>query len=254
MKKFFILLMLLILTSCASIFNKKIIKKIGIENEKSELEFINNKKKKIIFIPIHHVGREVYYDDIANKVDSLQKLDYIVFYEGVNDEKVKDSLIIKKNLKKLRKIMNFLPQGQNRYLDTTSNIIAGKIKYKGKYKLINQPKYSKLNVDSITSVRADVDLIELITDFEKNNGEIKLDSCDYKFSIKSKNYKCKKVKRSLRKIFNKEYIEDYRNKYLAERIIISKKSKILVIYGDTHLYGLFFELHKFDKNYRIRIK
>ena len=149
--------------------------------------------------------------------------------------------------------MNFVPQGQKRYLDTTSNIISGKIKYKGKYKLLNQPKYSKLNVDNLTSVRADVDLTELIDEFEKNNGEIKLDSCDFQFSIKSKNYKCRKAKKSLRKIFNKEYIEDYRNKRLAERIIKSKKNKILVIYGNAHLYGLFFELHKLDNNYRISI-
>jgi len=188
MKKPLILIIIFTLTSCATIFNKRIIKKLGVENEKTELKFIDSKEKEIIYIPIHHVGRKEYYNDIAHKVDSLQKLNYIVYYEGVIDDKEKDSLIRKKSLLKLRKIMGFFPQGQKGYLDTTTNVIAGKIKYKGKYKLINQPNYKKLKVDSLTSIRSDVSLTDLITDFEKNYGQIKLDSCDYKTGFKDKNY------------------------------------------------------------------
>lgn len=249
MKKFSILLMLLIFTSCATIFNKKIIKNLGVENEKTELKFIDNKEQEIIFIPMHHVGRKVYYDDIANKVDSLQKLNFIVFYEGVTYDKEKDSLIRRKSFLKLRKITGFFPQGQQGYLDTTTNIIGGKIKYKGKHKLFNQPSYKQLKVDSLNSIRADVYLTQLINDFEKNYGEIILDSCDYKTDFKDKNYKCKKVKRIFRKKFKNEYMKDYRNKYLAEQIFKSEENKILVIYGDAHYTGLWYQLYLLDNNY-----
>lgn len=249
MKKLLILLIFLIFTSCATIFNKKIIKKLGVESEKTELKFIDNREQEIIFIPMHHVGRKQYYDDIANKVDSLQKLNYIVFYEGVTDNKEKDSLIRKKSLLKLRKIMGFFPQEQKGYLDTTNNIIAGKLKYKGNYKLINQPKYKQLKVDSLTSIRADVSLTELITDFEKNYGQIKLDSCDYRTSFKDKNYKCGKAKRSLRKKFKNGYVKEFRNKYLAEKLFKSEEKKIVVMYGDAHYTGLWYELYLLDKNY-----
>lgn len=251
MKKTLILLIIFTLTSCASVFNKRIIKNLGVENEKTELKFIDNIEQEIIFIPMHHVGRKRYYNDIANKVDSLQKLKYVVFYEGVTDNKEKDSLIRKKSLLKLRRIMGFFPQGQKGYLDTTTNIIAGKIKYKGKYKLINQPNYKLLKVDSLSSIRADINLTELITDFEKNYGKIKIDSCDYKTDLKDKNYRCGKAKRGLRKKFENGYVKDYRNKYLAEQIFKSNKNKILVIYGDAHFFGLYWELNLLDNDYTI---
>ena len=249
MKNFFILVTILTLTSCASIFNKRIINRLGVENEKTELKFIDSKAKEIIFIPIHHVGRKEYYNDIAHKVDSLQKLNYFVFYEGVVDDKEKDSLIRRKSLLKLRKIMGFFPQGQKGYLDTTTNIIAGKIKYRGKYKLINQPNYKQLKVDRLTSTRADISLTELITDFEKNYGQIELNNCDYKTDFTEKKYKCGKAKKKLRKKFKNEYIEDYRNKYLAEKLFKSEKNKILVIYGDNHFFGLYRELKLLDNKY-----
>lgn len=249
MKRF--LFIFLVFTSCASIFNKRIIKKLGVENEKTELNFIDNKEKEIIFIPIHHVGRKEYYNDIAHKIDSLQKLNFIVFYEGVAYDKRKDSLIRRKSFLKLRKITGFFPQGQQGYLDTTTNIIGGKIKYKGKHKLFNQPSYKQLKVDSLNSIRADVYLTQLINDFEKNYGEIMLDSCDYKTDFKDKNYKCKKIKRILRKKFENEYMKDYRNKYLAEQIIKSNNDKILVIYGDAHFFGLYLELILLDNDYTI---
>jgi len=139
---------------------------------------------------------------------------------------------------KLRKLMGFF---SDKYLDTTTNIIAGKIKYKGNNKLLNQPKFNQLNVDSFTSIKTDVSLSELITEFEKKYSEIKLDDCDYMFSLEDKNYKCKSANKSLQKKFEKEYIQDYRNKHLANKIINSKKKKVLVVYGDTHYVGLYGE-------------
>lgn len=251
MKKPFILLILILFTSCATIFNKRIINKMGVESGKSELRFIDGKEQEILFIPMHHVGRIDYYNDVAHKIDSLQELNYFVFYEGVIDDNENDSLTIKKSLLKLRKIMGFFPQGQKGYLDTTTNIIAGKLKYKGDHKLINQPNYKELKVDSLNAVRADVNLTELMNDFEKKYGEIKLDSCDYYTSFKDKVYKCTKSKRSLRKKFKQEYVMEFRNASLAKKIIESNKNKILVVYGEAHFTGLWYQLYLLDNNYSV---
>jgi len=250
MKKLLIPVFLLIVTSCSSIFNKKIIRKLGVEDDKTELKFISSEEQEIIFVPIHHVGRKEYYEDIANKVDSLQKLNYAVFYEGVIDDQEKDSVTRRMSLLKLRKIMGFFPQGQQGYFDTVTNVIAGKIKYKGKYKLMNQPNYKQLKVDSLTAIRADASLTELIADFEKNHGPIKLDSCDYNTSFKSKNYTCKKARKSLRKKFNTKYVIRYRNTFLAHKLFRSKKNKILVVYGSAHYTGLWYQLYLLDNNYK----
>ena len=250
MKKLFTLITILIFTSCSSLMINRGLKRSGVFNIKSELYSIENDQKKIIFIPMHHIGRIEFYDDVANKIDSLQKLDYTVFYEGVNYGN--DSLVRIKNLMKLRKIKGFFPQGNKGYIDTTTNIIASKIKYKGNYKLINQPSFSKLKVDSLTSIWADVSLTELIPDFENKNEKIRLDQCDFSYSLEDENFKCKKAKKSLRKIFEREYAFGYRDKSLAERIAKSDKKNILVIYGNGHFWGLYFELKKLEQNFKLK--
>ena len=223
-------------------------KRAGIFDTKSELKIIESKNQRIIFIGMHHFGKEEFYDDVANKIDSLQKLDYTVFYESVGKHKETDSLTAIKNFKKLRKLMGFFP---SEYIDTTTNIIDNKIKYKGKHKLINQPRYSKLRVDSLTAIKADIDITELILEFEKKNGDIKLDSCDLETELTNKNYKCKKVNKNLLREFKMEYLRGFREKHLAQVIKKSNKSKVLVIYGDAHFFGLYFEMKDLDNDFKL---
>ena len=246
-----LILLLLSLTSCASILNKRIIKRLGVEDKNTKLRFINGPEKDILFIPMHHVGRKAYYADVAHKIDSLQQLNYTVFYEGVRDNIETDSTVRKLSLMKLRKILGFFPQGHKGYLDTTTNTIAGVLKYKGAYTLINQPSYQKLKVDSTTAINGDVSLTELIRDFEKHHGEIPLDSCDYKVSFKDSIYPCKKAKRHVRKQFKRRYVMQFRNQSLAQKIAQSDKRKILVVFGEAHFSGLWYELYQIDPNYSL---
>ena len=247
MKKIIILLLLLTLTSCSLIFPSRVLKRSGVFKSKGDLKVIksNNKEQKILFLGMRHIGRKEFYDDVAKKIDSLQKLEYVVFYENVKDTKDVDFLTVKNSAMKLRKLFGYPPE---KHLDTTTNIIAGSIKYRGKYKLINQPKYSALKADYLTATWSDVGLTELITEFEKKYSEIKLDSCDFKTDLKNRDYKCKKAKRKLAKNFKKEFISDYRDKHLANKIIESKKNKILVVYGAAHYYGLWWRFHGSDKS------
>ena len=247
MKKVFIFLGFLTTISCA---NHKF-KKSGALKTKSKIENIKSKEKEILFIPMekYHIGRIEYYEDLRNKIDSLQKLNYTVFYEGVTlEDKKKDSTTNKISLLKFRKIVDFFPLRNKGNLDIANNIIRGKFKYKGKHKLLNQPKYKQLKIDSLNSLRADVSIAEMIINFEENYEEIRLGSCDYETNF-TEIYKCKKSKRSLRKKFRQKSIVDFRNKYLAEKINSSIKNKILVVYGGAHLIGLKYELQLLERNY-----
>lgn len=245
MKKIFILLTFCTLTSCALIFPSVGLKRTGVFDTKSKLKTLKYKEQKILFLGMHHIGRKEFYDDVAKKVDSLQKLGYVVFYEMVANTKKTDTLIAIKNAMKLRKLMGIPGE---KYLDTTTNIIAGRIKYRGKHKLMNQPRYRDLKVDTLTAIWGDVSMNELITAFEKEHSEIKLDSCDYKFSLKDKNYKCKeKIDRGRLIDFKMKYIADYREKHLVKKIIESKKNKVLIVYGKNHYSGLFMELYYLTK-------
>lgn len=249
MKKIVALLIFITLNSCALISPEKALKRTGIFETSSELKIIENEKQKIIFIGMHHLGKKEFYKDVAKKIDSLQELNYSVFYELVTNQKQTDSLSTVRNIMKLRKLIGFLP---DKHLDTTDNKISGGFKYKKKYNLINQPKYSMLNVDTLTALKADVSLIKLITEYEKKEGEIRLDSCDLLTKISNRNYKCKKVKKKILRNFKMKYLGDYREKYLAKKIYKSNKDKVLVIYGDSHFIGLYFKLAALDKNYRLK--
>ena len=248
MKKALVLLIFLVLNSCTLFFPKIALKRAGIFDTKSELKIIESKNQRIIFLGMHHFGKKEFYDDVTNKIDSLQKLDYTVFYESVGKRKETDSLTAIKNFKKLRKLMGFFP---SEYIDTTTNKIDNKIKYNGKHKLINQPKYSKLGVDSLTAVKAGIDITEIIVEFEKENGYIKLDSCDLKTELTDKNYKCKKVNKDVFREFRMEYLGNFREQHLAEVLNKSDKNKILVIYGDAHFWGLYMEMKKMDKDFKL---
>ncbi|OUS13886.1 hypothetical protein A9Q93_08870 [Nonlabens dokdonensis] len=73
MKKIILISIILSLTSCTSLFLDKALEKIGVFEDKVEIQQIKHKNKEILFIGMHHIGREEFYNDVGYKVDSLQK-------------------------------------------------------------------------------------------------------------------------------------------------------------------------------------
>ena len=125
------LLIIFSITSCNSLW----LKYSGVLDEKPKLKVISNGQKNVTYLPLHHIGREEYYDDMSKKIDSLQNLKYIVFYETVTTD-LKDSSEYINYAKKFRKIHGDFGAG-NGYLDTINNKIYGSIKYDEKYKMMN---------------------------------------------------------------------------------------------------------------------
>ncbi|TXD50696.1 MULTISPECIES: hypothetical protein [unclassified Polaribacter] len=243
MKKIILILLALTLTSCVSLFLNKALEKIGVFDEKAKLKSITNNKKSILFIGMHHIGRKEFYKDVAIKVDSLQEIGYVVFFEKVKKNTSNDSLtndLYKKKIRKITGLKTF------KYYDTINNIIFGKIKYKGEYKLTNQPKYPKLNVNMSNAVNADVEIKSLLKEFENKYGEIELSACDIETASNSTEYDCAKIDSDLAEKFSKEFIIDFRNQYLANKINNSKENKILIIYGKGHFEGITSELKSID--------
>jgi len=248
MKKPILLLLILSLTSCKSIFLNKYLNNTGILNEKAELKILSNNNKNIVFIGMHHFGRKEFYDDVRFKVDSLQQKGYAVFFESVEPDETIDSLTNDIYKKKVRKLMGLNPDN---YYDTLTNIIVGKHKYRGKYKLINQPKSSKLNVNMDNAIKADLSVNVLIDELENRTGEIILNDCDLETNSNSTEYKCSKVNRRVTKVFRREIVNDYRDRHLANLVSNSKANNILIIYGEFHFFGLYQELGEIDKNWKI---
>ncbi len=173
--------------------------------------------KEIKYVPMHHLGKKAFYDDVTRIVKEYKSKGYVVYYELISTDFTNDSLLKDTIRRKVRKIKGF----SGSYKDNANDSFLKKY--------IQQPEYSDLGVDS-TDLRADVDYLQLINEWENQNGVIILDSLDLntpfgqKFS-KGINYTDKQYK---------AVIIEYRNAYLIDLIKNSPYDKILVLYGAGH--------------------
>lgn len=195
---------------------------------------------------MHHIGKQEFYDDVSYKIDSLQQKGYTVFYEQVTLDKNMDSVIKDNYSRKFRKLIGLNGYG---YYDTLTGVVSGKYKYKGKEKLVNQPRLAKLITNLESAVNADVELNEVIDIFEIKYGKIELNECDLNTAFRTGEYKCGKVNKKLRDNFRKDFVLKYRNENLAREITNTTQNNIVVVYGKAHAFGLYLELIEIDKNW-----
>lgn len=218
------LLLLFLLISCKSSIIDFAFEKKGIYDDKVQISKVINSENEIAFIPMHHVGRLEFYNDVKNKIDSLQKNGYTVFYEKLKSIKT-DSI----SKYKFRKLINFqIPENGYMELLNLNNL-------KLKYQVVKQPSYEDLNVNMQNSVNADMSIEEIIQKFENLNGKIELEECDFLTKYNEK-YKCKN--KFLDDSKRHEVIIDYRNDNLLELIKNSSNKKIVIVYGKEHFIGI----------------
>ncbi|QNR25034.1 hypothetical protein [Croceimicrobium hydrocarbonivorans] len=210
----------------------------GVLEEEPELKVLSNAEKEVLFLPIHHIGRESYYRAVKRISDSLDQQAYTILYEQVSTDlrEVEDFVVM---AKKFRKLTGSFDAGTG-YLDTVNHKI-GSMHYNPKYQLMNQPDLVGLGIDTATAIKADLLLEDLILAFEKKNGTIQLDSCDLDTDLES-DYLCSASNADWQKDFRKNFILGLRNENLARHIDQSESEKIFVIYGASHFKGLKKEL------------
>jgi len=214
----------------------------GVLEEKPELKVLSHAEKEVLFLPIHHIGQESYYEEVKRITDSLDQQAYTILYEQVSTglREMEDFILM---AKKFRKLTGSFDAGTG-YLDTVNHKI-GSMDYDSKYQLMNQPDLVGLGIDTATAIRADILLEDLILAFEKKHGTIQLDSCDLDTDLQS-DYLCNTCNSDLQKDFRKNFILGLRNENLARHIDQSESKKIFVIYGASHFKGLKKELAKLN--------
>lgn len=230
-------------TSCNTLWMKF----SGVLDARPSLKTLSNGNKTVLYLPLHHIGRKEYYTNLTHKVDSLQKLGYVVFYESVSGGTT-DTIELQYLAKKFRKIQGDF-NASNGYLDTTNHTIYGRIPYDETYDLINQPTPLQLGLHSNFARNVDVSLKELVTAFEHTYGPVQLSACDSTTPLNA-DYNCTPLKPKLAKDFKKKYVLGLRNKKLASEIVNSKHQHIFVIYGAMHFKGLFQELKNGDSKWK----
>lgn len=178
--------------------------------------------KTIKFIPMHHLGKSAFYEDVKDKTTGLKKEGYRVYFELVTAPKNVDSVYWDLCIRKSRKINGF---GGGNYKKLTKDV-----KFLKKY--VSQPKYVDLGTDS-TDIRADITLYDYVRKFEKEFGVVQLDSLDTHMSLDSI-YK-REGPFSTKQIHKIRV--DFRNQALMDTISKYNDVKILILYGANHRKG-----------------
>ncbi len=218
-----------LLFSCQSMLFNAGFEALGIYDDEAKLHFSESDSKKIILLPTHHIGTQLYYDDLKYKIDSLAALNFYFYTERVKAEGAKDSL-----LRKFRKFSGN-PVPSSGYKNIMDSVWGKKYKIKFKKELIDQPDYSDLGVPANQSDNVDSTLEELITYYENNYGEIILAPCDFETKF-TEETTCPKYKVS--KSIRNDVLQDFRNNIVLNRIDIETRDKIAIIYGAGHTPGL----------------
>lgn len=232
MKKTIFFLALVLSICCKSNYLDNDLEKIGAFNKKVQIIKLSSQAKNVVFIPMVHLAVEEFYIDVKKKIDSLGHLGYYFYYEEIVTKDC-DSTI----LRKFKKLQGFPFSKTGRYKQIMDSI------YKLKYseKIVDQPTYIKLGVDSINGRNVDVSLKDMVSFYESKHGQIRLMDCDYKTSLFEKTV-CKD--KPIDKKIKDEMIVDFRNANIVNAILKEKLSKIAIIYGAEHFKGIREELLK----------
>lgn len=220
MKKYiYFLLLSLLFANCKPI----ILSLMTPKNVEKSLKVMDKNDQRIVFIPMVHLAKPVFFNKVKIVIDSLKKEGYTVYYEQVSiyEKQEQDSLDI--NLRKLRKMLGINTLGGYNNKNNESLPIFFKNK-----KYISQEN-KKLGLDSLDII-ADVSLGELLNAHEKKEGKINLTDCDYNTKLTEK-YKCEKVG-------NYYAIHTFRDSIAANIVLKDNKQKSLLIYGKGHWYGI----------------
>ncbi|MHB8260496.1 MAG: hypothetical protein ACYDCN_03530 [Bacteroidia bacterium] len=173
--------------------------------------------KEIKFIAMHHLGKKQFYDDVKNKIALLKKDGYVVYYELITSDVKLDSLQKDTLKKKYRKLKGF----GGTYQEVSRNTLL--------QKYMQQPNYPDLGTTD-TDLRADINKLQFINEWEKQNGKIVLDSVDFHTPFDAK-YDRKSP--YTKKQWNNVAIK-YRNRYLVNLIKANNDKKIVAVYGKGH--------------------
>lgn len=173
--------------------------------------------KDIKFILMHHLGKQKFYDNVKNKVNSYKSNGYKIYYELISTDFTTDSLLKDTIRRKVRKLKGF----SGTYKE---NAIGSFFK-----KYVQQPTYKEMGI-SDNDIRADVNYLQLINQWEKVNGTIVLDSIDLNTSFTEK---FSKRVFYTKQQYNTVFIH-YRNENVIKLIKLSRDKKVLILYRAGH--------------------
>lgn len=191
----------------------------------------DNKELKII--PLRHLGTPKYYDNLKGVLSKYQNLGYVVFYEIMRSNNAND--IVQRKFRKILPLkINLDSKEQLNYKE----ILLKKSRkidpnFEFKQNVIPQPQYNFLITDLNNSKNVDITIEEFVNEYERLNGAVVLDSCDYINNWSESTCETDERAKGLNKI-----MIDYRNNNVVDNVLSATNNKILILYGEGHVKGI----------------
>ena len=217
MKHFLSIVTLLLLTGCMSVA----LKYIGADETKMKIKSLDVGGKQVLFLPMHHLGKQEFYADVRRKVDSLHQQGYVILYEGISEfsrQLTKDEEELYG--RKFRKIIGFSMKNQRMKLSK---------KLENRY--VHQPSAEALGITK-KDIHADVEMDVLIDAYQQRYGTVTLTPCDYNTSFEEE-YPCGKKSRE-----NIDRLSQLRNERLMNLVKQNLDKKLAILYGSQHYTDL----------------
>lgn len=195
--------------------------------------YYTNGDKTVVFIPMIHLNKKEFYDEVKQLNDSLREQGYVFVYESVAASKSLDSVTLDTYKRKFRRVVGF---NLTSYTDKNNDAMK---RYRVKGAISQTMSNTGLSLD--TDIKGDVSMDSLVRRYEKEKGEIVLYDYDRETPL-NKKYKGKRLPSS-----EKEYLlMTVRNQALADKITALPEKKIVVLYGALHRKGMYADLKKID--------
>ena len=180
--------------------------------------------KEIVFIPMIHVAKAGYYEQVKDFLSQKRNEGYVVYYEGLKNggetPQQRDTLTLKE-----RKILGFYLS--KTYTDKENESLPNYLK-----KYVGQNS-ENTGIDTLRDVRADLTSKEIIAKIERIVGKIELEPCDFETPLNAP-YKC-----TQRKDLGFTFIRTLRDDYLKQLLLNSPDKKIVVLYGQAHTWAVY---------------
>ncbi|RQO32497.1 hypothetical protein DBR32_02530 [Taibaiella sp. KBW10] len=194
----------------------------AMKSKTPEIKTVTLKNKTVAFVPLAHVSTPEFYSEVKNIVNKYKSQGYTVYYEQLQGSAhAKDTNAVDTLRLKLRKMIGIEPTRQ------TYAILK-----KFFPDVITQPEYKDLGITK-SDLNADLRIGQLIAEYERRYGQIKLTPCDFEAGFDNLMYPCDKLNNDITPV-----IVDYRNEHVARLIKASSDKKILVLYGAKHINGM----------------
>ncbi|WP_147362914.1 hypothetical protein [Capnocytophaga canis] len=182
--------------------------------------------QSFIYIPMNHLGRQQYYDEVKAYLEIKRSEGYTIYYEGmylsrdtINQQR-KDTLLLKR-----RKLMGFHLTPS--YSDKNNHSLPKCYK-----KYVGQ---TMENTGIIYGIDVNIDMTteEVIEAYEAKYGEIPLNECDFTTPLNTP-YKCEQIKGVHPTNLLYRYSHTFRDEHLENFIKTVKDKKVILIFGRAH--------------------